>query len=57
MRMEIVDANLFEKGSGPTRSYASWEDIRLSQQYIKIIVASEKQLFRFNYRHNICFKK
>ncbi len=45
VRMEIVDANLFEKGSGPTRSYVSWEDIRLSQQYIKILVASEKAAF------------
>lgn len=45
VRIEIVDANLFEKGSGPTRSYVSWEDIRLSQQYIKIIVESEKAAF------------
>lgn len=45
VRMEIVDANLFEKGSGPTRSYVSWEDIRLSQEYIKILVESEKAAF------------
>lgn len=41
-RMEIVDASLFERGSGPTRSYVSWEDIRLSRQYIKILVGAEK---------------
>ena len=44
-RIEIVDTNLFGMGSGPTRSYVSWEDICLSQQYIKILVESEKAAF------------
>lgn len=41
-RIEIVNTAKFEMRSGTEQSYVSWEDMRLSKQYIDTMVAAEK---------------